>query len=208
MTWAVFDDEHVQAIGEILTAHSHPRIIAVVGGALLDEHLQRTLAERLRNDTKIRDRLFEITRPIGQAGPRNDLLYMLQAYDKKLWKANDGIISIRNFFAHNLAASFDSTDNKFITAMNKLQLHEQRQFYPDHKDWSDTTKPIEPVKNNRVKFLVNLKLSLLALMHDRVSHEPYSNQPRAKQKPTAKRTAQKIAKKRPSAKKKAASKRP
>ena len=178
MTWAIFDDEHVRAIGEMLTS-SNQRVIAVVGGALLDEHLRRTLAERLRDDSTVRKRLMDMNRPIGNAAVRNDLLYMLHAYDRNMWKANDGIISVRNFFAHNLAASFDSTEEKFATAMNKLLLHEQRKFYPKHKDWSDTTKKIEPVKNNRTKLLVNLKISLLALMHDRVSHEMHSNQPRA-----------------------------
>ena len=194
MTWAVFDDEHDRAIGEMLAA-TQPRNLAVVGGALLDEHLRRTLAERLRNDARLRDKLFGMSGALGNAGIRNDLLYMLDAYDRRLWKTNDGIIAVRNFFAHDLSASFDSLDNKFIAGMNKMTFHEQRKFYPKHKDWSDTTKPIESVKNNRVKFIVNLKLSLLALMHDRVSHEIHSNQPRVKQKPMKKRAAKKIAKK-------------
>ena len=179
MTWAIFDDEHVQAIGEILSApNAHPRIIAVGGGALLDDHLRRTLKERLRNESNMRGKLMDDGRPLGQAGPRNELLFMLHAYDKKTQKAIDGLIKVRNFFAHDLVPSFDSLNSKFVAGMNTLTLHEQRRFYPDHKDWSDTTVPLEKIKTNRDNFIVNLQLSLLALMHDRVSHKPYSNEPR------------------------------
>lgn len=152
MTWAIFNDNHTEAIGEILSAqNAHPRIIAVVGGALLDDHLRRTLKERLRDDPNLRGKLLEDTRPLGQAGPKNDLLYMLHAYDKKTWKAISGLIEVRNFFAHDLIASFDSTDNKFVAGMNKLELHEQRKFYPNHKDWSDTTTCLPKFTNNRCK---------------------------------------------------------
>ena len=140
MTWAIFSDAHLRAIGEMITT-SHPRMIAVVGGALLDDTLRRTLSERLRNDNKMRDRLIDMNRPIGSAGPKNDLLYMLEAYDRRVWKAMDGIIAIRNFFAHHLDASFDSTAGEFVTAMNKLNLHEGRTYYPLARAPARTNSP-------------------------------------------------------------------
>ena len=195
MTWAIFShEEQLQAIGEMLNA-SDARIIAVVGRALLDEHLRRTLAERLRDDSKVRDKLLSLNRPIGNAGPRNDLLYMLHAYDRKIWGTIDGIISVGNFFAHDLSASFGSTDNKFVSAMAKMKLHENQKYYPRFRDLSDSENEIEKVKNNRIKLLVNLKFCLLMLMHDRVNHETWTNNP------LPKTAAKKETKKRPPAKK-------
>lgn len=199
MTWAIFSDAQVRAIGEMLSTESS-RTTAIVGGALLDDTLQRTLAERLRDHRNMRDKLLGMNRPMGNAAPKNDLLYMLRAYDRPLWNAIDGIIIIRNFFAHHLDASFDSTDNKFVAAMNKLQLHEYRKYYPHHLYDEDSTSPIEPVINNRVKFVTNLKLCLLALMRDRVSHELWTNRPFTKEELVQQRANTEAVKKKTSVK--------
>lgn len=204
MTWAYFGDEHLRAIGELITTPSH-RIIAIVGGALLDDTLRRTLAERLRDDKKMRDKLLGVNRPIGNPGPKNDLLFMLEAYDRHVWKAIDGINTTRNFFAHHLDASFDATAEEFVTAMNKLKLHEYRKHYPHHLYDEDSTNKIESVRNNRIKFVVNLKLCLIALMHDRVSHETWSNRQFTEEEIKQKR--EKMVVKKKAVKKKTAAKR-
>ena len=49
--------------------------------------------------------------------------------------------------------------------------------YPHHLfSWKDTEAPIEQINNDRDQFIVNLKLGLLALMQDRVSHHKHSNE--------------------------------
>ena len=55
MTWAVFpDDKYTAAVIELLTEAAKPsgseRVMAVVGGALLEEAVDRTLRERLIDD--------------------------------------------------------------------------------------------------------------------------------------------------------------
>ena len=99
----------------------------------------------------------------------------------------------------HVSASFDATDPKFVAAMNSLQLHEQRKLYPVFRDLTDSANTIEPIKNNRTKFLVNLKLCLIMLMHDRVNHETWTNNPlpktaekkKPKKRPPTKKTGRK-----------------
>ena len=88
-----------------------------------------------------------------------------------------GIAGVRNFFAHQLDASFDSLDEKFARAMRRLTLHENKSHYPHHLFGPDSNIAIEPVTSKRDQFVVNLKLALIALMRDRVSHHPHANQP-------------------------------
>src|SRR5262245_11368858 len=125
MTWAIFpDDKYARALIELLTAGSE-RVMAVVGGTLLEEAVDRTLRERLLDDRAGRvDSLLLADRPLGNLGPKITLLYLLGAFDEETRSAMRGIAGVRNFFAHNLDASFDSTDKKFITAITRLKLHE------------------------------------------------------------------------------------
>ncbi|WP_372928675.1 hypothetical protein [Methyloceanibacter sp.] len=175
MTWAIFEEEpNTVAIGELLSSKSD-RVVAVVGGALLDEHLQRTLIRRLRKSGVI-DGLIKQDAPLGNVGPKIDLLYLLQAFEKPMYQALKAIAGVRNFFAHELDASFQSQDSKFLDHMKYLNLHKSRSHYPHHwLPWEDTKVPLEPINNNRDQFIVNLKLGLLALMQDRVSHHRHSN---------------------------------
>jgi hypothetical protein len=105
---------------------------------------------------------------------------MLYAFEKPVRDTLDGLVKARNFFAHNLDASFDSEEKKMVAAMQKLCLHEGKRVYPHHIYDGDTDQTIEPVSTNRDKFLVNLKLCLIILMRDRVSHEIWSNKSRTK----------------------------
>ena len=179
MTWAIFSDEHVRAIGEIISS-GLPRVTAIIGGALLDDTLRRTLSERLLNDKNVANKLFRINGVLGNSGPKIDLLYMLGAYDKPTRNVLEGISDIRNVFAHKLDASFNSKSEKLRNSIQKLTLHENRKFYP-HRIYDENSKlEIEPIKNNHDIFVVNLKLCLIALMRDRASHETWSNKPLTK----------------------------
>ena len=66
MTWAIFSDEHVRGIGEIIRVGS-PRVTAIVGGAMLDDTLRRTLSERLINDEDTAIKLLRVGGPLGKA---------------------------------------------------------------------------------------------------------------------------------------------
>jgi hypothetical protein len=174
MTWAIFHDDHTAAIGELISSPSD-RVTAVVGGALLDEHVQRTLSERLR-DSRRTGWLLKTDNPLGNVGPKIELLYILYAIDKPTFKALKGIAGVRNFFAHNVTASFTSADPLFLEHMAPLTLDVGKLVYPHHLySWRDSEVAIEQIRNNRDWFIVNLKLGLLALMQDRVRHEANGN---------------------------------
>ena len=108
------------------------------------------------------------------------MLFMLYAFEKPVRDTLYGVAEIRNFFAHNLDASFDSKDKHLTDAMDKLCLHEGRKVYPHHIYDGDTKLPIEDISTTRDKFLVNLKLCLIMLMRDRMSHETWSNKSHTK----------------------------
>ena len=81
--WAVFPgDEHIQAVKELVLTKSG-RVGAVVGGALLDQAVNRTLRERFRDDDGIANSILGFDRPLGNLGPKIDVLYLLGAFDKK-----------------------------------------------------------------------------------------------------------------------------
>jgi hypothetical protein len=171
------DKPDTKAIIEILRSSESGRVAAIVGGALLDEHLRETLLERLRA-SGVADGLLRPDGALGNLRPKVDLLYLLHAFDKRTYKALRSISEIRNFFAHHLDASFDCEDETFLEAMKHLTLHEGRSHYPDPHSDKDTSIEIEEVGESRqLKFLVNLKLGLLELMNDRASHVRHSNQP-------------------------------
>ena len=179
MTWAIFPDEKdTKAVIELLTTGSE-RVMAVVGGALLEEAIDRTLRERLLKIPRLVDNLLEVDRPLGNMGPKIDLLRLLGAFDDKAHLAMKGIAGVRNFFAHHLDASLESADGKFTKAMQRLTLHENRTYYPHHLFGPDSNIAIEPINSKREQFIVNLKLALIILMRDRISHHPYTNRPRS-----------------------------
>ncbi len=177
MTWAIFPgDKHLQAVLELVRTGSE-RVKAVVGGALLDEAVTRTLRERLRNDEDTVNYILGFDRPLGTLNSKIEVLYLLYAIDQQTRDGLKGIAGVRNFFAHHLDASFDSLDKKFLKAMTRLTLHENRTYYPHHLYGPDSENEIEPITNKRIQFVVNLKLGLITLMRDRLSHETHTNQP-------------------------------
>jgi len=180
MTWAIFSDEHIRAIGEIIRDARSDRITAIVGGAMLDDTLRRTLSERLRNDRNIANQLFRVGGVLGNTGPKIDLLYMLGGFDKPTRKALHGLCEIRNFFAHRLDASFSTRSKKMVQAIKNLTLHRGKTYYPHAIYDEDSDVKIEDTETNRDRFIVNLKLCLIASMRDRVTHELWSNKPLTK----------------------------
>ena len=182
MTWAIFPgDAHTRAVLELVTANLSPqgseRVIAVVGGAMLEEAVDRSLRERLLNIPNLANNLLGIDRPLGNVGPKIDLLCLLGAFDERTCRALKGVTSVRNFFAHNLGASFDSLNEDFARAMTRLTLHENRTHYPHHLFGPDSQTAIEPINSRRDQFVANLKLALIILMRDRISHDTHSNRP-------------------------------
>src|SRR5215469_13400000 len=135
MTWAVFPDENYRrAVVELLTEAAKPsgseRIIAVVGGALLEEAVNRTLRERLKDDPEVVKNLVDPDRSLGNIVPQIDLLYLLGAFDDRTRKALKGLARVRNYFAHRTDASFDSLDKESADAVKSLVLHEGKTYYP------------------------------------------------------------------------------
>ncbi|XIA62449.1 hypothetical protein ACFIOY_23100 [Bradyrhizobium sp. TZ2] len=59
------------------------------------------------------DKLTKPGGPMGFAVPKIDMLYMLGAIDRKTRNGMHGIAELRNFFAHNIDASFESSNRKF-----------------------------------------------------------------------------------------------
>lgn len=179
MTWAIMTEDHSDAIREIIAATSE-RVVTILGGAMLDDTVHRTLKERLRGDDKdMVNQMLKPTGVIGNAVPKVQVLYLLGAFDKGTKDAMIGLLQVRNFFAHHLAASFNSTDDGLVAPFRKLTLHEGRTYYPHHFFKSNTTNKIEPPSTKQDVFLLNLRMALLLLMQDRVSHHPNTNQPRS-----------------------------
>lgn len=175
--WAIFPgDEHLQAVIELMTTNSE-RVGAVVGGVLLDKAVDRTLRMRFRDHGGIVNNILNVDQPLGNLRPKIDVLYLLGAFDDKTRGALKGIAGVRNFFAHNLDASFGSSGKEFSKAMSRLILHENKTHYPHRFYGPDTAVPIEPIRNKRDQFVVNLRLALIMLMRDRFSHEAHTNLP-------------------------------
>jgi hypothetical protein len=176
MTWAIFRLEHNAAIMTLVQT-GVPHATAILGGALLEETLTRTLSERLRNDTDALDKLTKPGGPMGFAAPKIDMLYMLGAIDRRAKNGMHGIAEIRNYFAHHIDMTFESKSKKMLDSLAKLKMHEGLTHFPHHLYKNRNGMKIDSVSNNRGKFILNLRLALIILMRDRVSHQLWSNAP-------------------------------
>ena len=141
-----------------------------------EDTVERTLAERLRDAPDVIKNLLKPDKPLGNIAPQIDLLHLLYAFDDTTRVALKGIAAVRNFFAHNLNATFDSEDTGFEKSLQRLVLHRNRTHYPNPRLGGDSDQPIEAIDGRRTLFLVNLKLGLLELMRDRVSHRLHTNE--------------------------------
>ncbi len=181
MVWAILNREQDAAIKELIYGQSSDRVVAVIGGALLDTSIRRALELRMRRKdgkSDINEKLFKVGGPLGNTGPKIDLGYQLWMLDKPTRNTMYGLSEIRNLFAHSLSMTFDNAGKKITELSEKLVLHEGRTHYPSINDWPENTDvELEPTRNVREKFVVNLKLSLLTLMADYLKHEPWCNTP-------------------------------
>ena len=182
MTWAIFpEDKYRRAVIELLSGNlenpSAQRSAAIIGGALLEDAVERTLRERLLNNEVLANNLLDFDKPLGNTGPQINLLHLLGAFDEKTRSVLQRLVRIRNYFAHHIDASFASSDEILTINLKRLTLHENKTHYPHHLFGPDTDLAIEPVNTPQERFIVNLKLALLILMRDRISHEPHTNRP-------------------------------
>jgi hypothetical protein len=177
MPWALFNREQEIALDELTQGNSSDRIIVIVGGAILDDSLRRSLDLRLRMGTSVKDKLFKVNGALGNLGAKIDIGYLLHMFEKPTRETLYGISEIRNFFAHNLVANFQSTDTRLSNAVNKLTLHQGRSHYPHPFKGQDSDIEIEKVNGQRDSFIVNLKLCLIELLADSSKHQHGSNFP-------------------------------
>jgi len=88
--------------------HSSPRAMAIVLGAIIEDHLTALLRLLMRRDKTLADELFKPTGPIGPFGTKIRVAYMLRIIDERLYKDLLIVSRIRNRFAHDLAVkNFD-----------------------------------------------------------------------------------------------------
>jgi hypothetical protein len=71
-------------------------------------------------------------------------LLPLHAFDDCVRKALKGVAGVRNFFAHNLGASFDSTDKEYDKAFGRL-VHQDLTYYPHPFLTGDSDQVIEKI---------------------------------------------------------------
>jgi hypothetical protein len=180
MVWAILNPEQSAAIQELVDGQKSDRIVAIVGGTILDNSLASALRFRLRvaakGDTDIADKLFKISGALGNLGPKIDLGYLLYMFDKPVRNALYGLSEIRNFFAHNLVADMKSTEKKFAEAMGKLTLHKGESHYLSPMTLKPSEYAIEMPDGPRDVFIINLKVCLIWLMADGRRHGPWTNQ--------------------------------
>ncbi len=174
MVWAILGEDQTNAIQEI-TASDSDRIVAVVGGAILDHTLRKTLEDRFRNNKDKNNKLFKPNGPLGNLGPKIDLAFQLYVFEKHVRESLYGLAEVRNYFAHHLNASFGSPDKPLSDSLAKLTLHKNRSHYPHPNTRTDSEFEIEPTANNRDVFIVNLKVGLIFLMADRLNHVLFTN---------------------------------
>ena len=181
MVWAIGNPSQDAALRELIRSESSDRVVAIVGGAILEDSLREAMISRLRSSgghkVDINEKLFRVGGPLGFFMPKIDLGYQLYMFEKTVRNAMFGIAEIRNLFAHQLDMTFFSGDTKMVAAASKLKLHEGRSFYPVPWTEQDSDYAIEPAVTTREKFLVNLKLCLIWLMGDHTRHQLDCNIP-------------------------------
>jgi len=81
--WAIFPtNKHTKAVIELMMATLLPhkaseRLVAIVGGSLLEDAVETTLRERLLNNKGLIDSLLDFDKPLGSVGPQIHLLHLL-----------------------------------------------------------------------------------------------------------------------------------
>jgi DNA-binding MltR family transcriptional regulator len=103
------------------------RAMAIVLGAILENHLTELLRLVMRRDKKIADELFNPIGPLGPFGVKARIAYMLRLISEEAYRDLITASRIRNRFAHDLAVT--SLEDQQITAwiknMNMYKILEQ-----------------------------------------------------------------------------------
>lgn len=171
MVWAVLNQNVAAALDEIERTGSD-RVVAIVGGAILDHVLWQALAYRMRGGTSSIDSL---EKGIRDFSARIHFAYLLYAFEKDERETLLALANIRNVFAHDLFTTFDATHEGMARAFGKLTLHVGLTHYPNALFSGNTNIPIEPPTSRRELFMTNVRLLMIVLMRDLHSHQPYSN---------------------------------
>jgi hypothetical protein len=177
MVWALFNQDQHVASEEIAYFEKSDRVAAVIGGAMLDDSLRTALEARLRpkdGKTDMNEKLFKVSGPLGNLGPKVDLAYQLYMVDKNVRNTMYGISEIRNLFAHNLRMTFSSSSDRLSASIKKLVMHEGKTKYPHPFRDEDSEYDIGAIETRHDRFIVNLKLCLIHLIRDGDIHMPNS----------------------------------
>lgn len=103
--------------------HDNDREIAIVGCAYIETIIKTTLEETFVADLKERDNILnESSGALSGIITRARLLYLLGVIPEIIFHDIKLVARIRNEFAHNVSASFES--EKISTLCNKLKWHE------------------------------------------------------------------------------------
>ena len=152
------------ALNEISNTNSE-RILAIVGGALIERRLAICLEHRLR-EGKTLEKMMKAGGTLGQFNDKLDMAYALRIIENDLRTVIEGIMEIRNRFAHDLEASLFKQDEALGKSVAKLTLHNGRKFYPSLTDAGDTKLPVEEIRDDHMRLFVNVKLCLFFLLRD------------------------------------------
>jgi hypothetical protein len=175
MVWALLNQAQNAALNELLEGQQSDRIVAIIGGAMLDDSLRHAIEQRFRFEKGVNDKLFKVGGPLGNTAPKIDLGYQLYMFEKPARNTMHGLTEIRNLFAHRLDMTFDDKGEKMKQAAAKIVLHEGRTHYPTPYEDVDSVHELEPTATLRDKFIVNLKLCLIELLRDHYRHVAWSN---------------------------------
>jgi DNA-binding MltR family transcriptional regulator len=101
MVWWIGGSSKIeQAIAQI--ARNSDRAIGIIAAAVLEEHITNAIKKRWRDSPKVADGLLQIEGPLGNFGPKIDLVFLMGLISPEGHQDMKIIKKIRNKFAHNL----------------------------------------------------------------------------------------------------------
>jgi hypothetical protein len=84
MVWALLNQAQNTALKELIDGQQSDRIVAIIGGAMLDDSLRISIERRLRFAKDMNEKLFKIGGPLGNTAPKVDLGYQLYMFEKPM----------------------------------------------------------------------------------------------------------------------------
>lgn len=101
--------------------NSDDRTIAILGGTFLEMVLEHILWAFLPEDEKEVEKIMQFNQPLGSFSNKITMVYCLGLVDKMIKDDLNLIRKVRNEFAHDLYASFDS--DKIKSWCKELKWH-------------------------------------------------------------------------------------